>query len=115
MDKKLTHSFCSHKTVGSQQNPNFKAVSSTCNIRWETAVPDCVCNTDGTKTDCRRRRAARQYRKWELKFTFRREQRNSSHLTALWKTVGAVQLSWNKKKINDNNFHIVNGDEIQSL
>jgi hypothetical protein len=31
------------------------------------------------------------------------------------KTVGAVQLSWNKKKINDNNIHTVNGDELYSL
>ena len=31
------------------------------------------------------------------------------------KTVDAVQLSLNKRKINDNNFHTANGDEIHSL
>jgi hypothetical protein len=93
MDSKLTYSFCSHKTVCSPQNPNVTAVTSTCNIRWETAVPDGACNTDGTKTDCRRRRAAKHYRKqWELKFTFRTEQQNSSRLTALEKQW--VQFNW---------------------
>jgi len=31
------------------------------------------------------------------------------------KTVDAVQLSWNKKTINDNNCHTTNGDEIHSV
>ena len=80
------------------------------------AVPHCACNTDDTKTDSGRRRVGKHYRKqWKLKFTFRTEQWNSSLLTAMWKTVDAVQLIWNKKKINDNNFHTANGDEIHSL
>jgi hypothetical protein len=75
MDNKLTHLLCSHKTVCSPQKPNVTAVTNTCNIRWETAVPDCAFNTDGNKTDGRRRRAAKQCRKQcELKFIFRTEQ-----------------------------------------
>jgi len=31
------------------------------------------------------------------------------------KTVDAVQLSWNKNTINDNNCHTANGDEIHSV
>ena len=31
------------------------------------------------------------------------------------KNNGCIQLSLNKKKINDNNFHTANGDEIHSL
>jgi len=64
-------------------NPNVTAVTSTCNLRQETAVPHCACNTDGTKPDGRRR-AHKSYRKQqELKFTFRTEQCNSSLLTAM--------------------------------
>ena len=50
-----------------------------------------------------------------LKFTFRTAQYNSSLFTAMWKTVAAVKLSWNKKKINAINCHTANGDETHSL
>ena len=89
---------------------------SACTIRCETAIPHCACNTDDTKTGARRRRVGKAYRKQqELKFTFRTEQCNFSLFTAMWKTVDAVQPSWKKKKINDNNCHTTNGDEICSL
>ena len=92
-------------------NPNITAHTSTCNIRWQTAVPHCACNTDDTKIDGTRRRVGKPYRKQqELKFIFRTEQWNSSLLTAMWETVDVVQLSWNKEKINGNNCHTANGD-----
>jgi hypothetical protein len=33
----------------------------------------------------------------------------------MWKTVDGVQLSLNKKKINDNSCHTANGDEIHCI
>jgi hypothetical protein len=36
-------------------NPNITALTSICNITLQRAVPHCACNTDGTKTDGRRR------------------------------------------------------------
>jgi hypothetical protein len=44
-------------------NPNVTAVTSACDIRWETAVPHCACNTDDIKTDGTRRRVGKPYRK----------------------------------------------------
>ena len=109
MDNKLTLISCPHKNV-QYTNPNVTAVTSTCNIRWQTAVPHCACNTDDTRTDGKRRKVGKSYMKQqEIKFTFKTEQCNSSLITAMWKTVDAVQLSWNKKTINDNNCHTVKG------
>jgi len=114
MDNKLTNYLCSYKKVYSTQILLLQ--QSSCTIRCKTAIPHCACNTDDTKTEARRRRVGKAYRnQQELKFTFRTEQWNFSLFTAMRKTVDAVQLSWNRKKINDNNCHTANGDDIHSL
>ena len=107
----LLHKLCS------TQNLNVRALSSTCNIRWQTAVPHCACNTDNTEADGRRKEELINCnrKQQELKFTFTTEQCNSSLLPGMWKTVDAVQLSWNKNTINDNNCHTGNGDEIHCV
>jgi len=82
MDNKLTNYLCSYKKVYSTQIQLLQ--KSACTIRCETAIPHCACNTDDTKTDARRRRVGKAYRKQqELKFTFRTEQFNASLITAM--------------------------------